>query len=149
MSKCILVDVDGTLADNSHRQHWVQTKPKNWPAFNAALEDDLPYHDIIWLVKTLHAAGCTILIVTARTGDLYDRTKKWLDEVAGLAGIYDKIYIRDAKDYRDDGIVKLELLDEIRNDGYDPFMVIDDRDRVVAAWRSAGIRCLQVQPGAF
>jgi uncharacterized HAD superfamily protein len=149
MKRVILVDVDGTLADCSHRQSFVRSKPKNWRAFNEAIHLDTPHEDIIWLVKTLHKSGCTIIICTARTADLKEKTVKWLDEVAGLKGVYTAIYMREEKDYRDDGIVKREILDQIREDGYDPYMVIDDRDRVVRAWRDAGIRCLQVADGNF
>ena len=37
----------------------------------------------------------------------------------------------------------------VRADNFDPIIAFDDRDRVVAAWRSAGIPCLQVAPGDF
>ena len=57
--------------------------------------------------------------------------------------------MRAAADFRDDSVIKLELLAQMRADGFDPVLAFDDRDRVVAAWRSAGIRCLQVADGAF
>lgn len=148
-SKVVLCDVDGTLADCSHRQGFVRTKPKNWKAFNAGIHLDKPHEDIIWLVKTLHQAGCKIIICTARTSDQKEKTMKWLDDVAGLKGVYSAIYMREEKDYRDDSIVKKEILDQIREDGHDPYMVIDDRDRVVRAWREVGLRCLQVADGNF
>jgi phosphoglycolate phosphatase-like HAD superfamily hydrolase len=149
MSKVILVDVDGTIANGDHREHYLTTKPKNWKAYKDAADLDTPYDDVIWLVKTLKKAECTILIVTARSGDQREQTRKWLDKRAGLAGVYDKMYMREAGDYRDDGIVKKEILEAIRQDGYDPFMVLDDRNRVVKMWREEGIRCLQVQEGEF
>jgi hypothetical protein len=57
--------------------------------------------------------------------------------------------MRKKGDYRDDSIVKKELLDQIRKDGYNPLLAFDDRDRVVKAWRECGIRCLQVAEGNF
>lgn len=147
--KDIIVDVDGTLANCEHRQHFLRSKPKNWKAFNAAILQDGVHHDIVWLVKTLKNANNRILICSARTDDLREKTIQWLHETAEMEGVYDKLYMRQAGDYRDDGIVKLELLEQIRNDGYDPTIVIDDRDRVVTAWRQAGLRCLQVAPGNF
>jgi hypothetical protein len=50
---------------------------------------------------------------------------------------------------REDCEVKRELLAQIRADGYNPVMVFEDRDRVVAMWREEGLRCLQVAPGNF
>lgn len=153
--RVILVDVDGTIADGSHRQHYITVTPerpkKHWAKFNELMMHDTPHHDIIWLVKTLRNAGNIILIVTAREGTDRIRadTQEWIDDVAGLRGYYDKIYHRAAKDYRQDPEVKIDLLNQIRADGYEPYMVLDDRSRVVAAWREAGLRCLQVQPGDF
>lgn len=57
--------------------------------------------------------------------------------------------MRTAGDYRDDSIVKLELYHEMCDDGYDPYMVFDDRDRVVSMWRELGVRCMQVDYGNF
>ena len=145
----IIVDIDGTLSDPEHRQHFVRSKPRNWKAFNARIFDDPVQHDIVWLVRLFRSVGCRIVICSARTDDLRSITERWLKEKAGLDGVYEKLYMRAEKDYRDDDIVKRELLDTIRADGYDPVMVLDDRDRVVKIWRESGLRCLQVQPGDF
>jgi predicted kinase len=51
--------------------------------------------------------------------------------------------MRPEKDTRVDHIVKEEMLDKIIADGYDPFLVIDDRPSVVAMWRRRGLTCLQ------
>jgi hypothetical protein len=147
MNKVILVDVDGTLADSDHREHYLETKPKNWTAYYADALKDKPYEDIVWLVKTLKDADNKILIVTARSEDYRNITEQWLREKADLEGVYDKIYMRESGDYRDDDIVKEEMLQSIRLDGYDPFMVLDDRGLVVDMWRNLGIRCLQVRDG--
>jgi phosphoglycolate phosphatase-like HAD superfamily hydrolase len=145
----ILFDIDGTLADCSHRMHWVRTKPKNWKAFNAAMAKDMPHHDIIWLAKTLYAAGNRIIISSGRGEETRDVTVNWLDNNAGLQGVYCRLYMRPLNDFRSDVIVKSEMLDQMIKDGYDPYMAFDDRDGVVAGWRSRGIRCLQVAPGDF
>ena len=147
--RTVMVDVDGTLANNEHRQHFLDVKPKDWKNFKYNAFYDPPYPDIVWLVKTLHAAGHTILIVTARTEDEREVTTQWLHEKADLEGIYTKMYMREDGDYRDDTIIKSELLDQIRKDGYDPTIVIDDRNRVVKMWRERGITCLHVRDGNF
>jgi hypothetical protein len=145
----IIVDIDGTIADCSHRAHWVRSNPKNWPAFNKGMKNDTKHDDIIWLVKTLYEAGCTILIASGRGDEDRPTTIEWLDTVAGLGGIYQKLYMRKAKDYRSDDIVKSEILDQMRQDGYNPSITIDDRNQVVSMWRERGLRCLQVAPGDF
>lgn len=52
-------------------------------------------------------------------------------------------------DHRDDAIIKIEFLQQIRDDGYEPIMAFEDRARVVAAWRVAGVPCAQVAEGQF
>lgn len=144
--KIFIFDVDGTLADCSHRQVYVQTKPKNWGAFNRTMHKDTPHMDIIWLAQNFHEQGHTIVICSGRGDDNKDVTVKWLGE-HGVK--FHGIYMRRVRDYRSDDIVKMELLEEIRKEFGEPFMVFDDRDQVVAGWRNAGVRCCQVQPGAF
>ena len=76
-------------------------------------------------------------------------TEAWLRDVAGVDGMYAKLYMRPAKDYRSDDIIKGEILDQMHEDGYDPTMAVDDRDQVVAMFRARGLRVLQVAPGDF
>lgn len=147
MTKVILVDVDGTLANSMHREHYLETKPKNWSAYYENALEDPVFEDIIWLVKLLKHCGNTILIVTARSEDRRQITEQWLNEKAGMSGVYDKIYMRDIGDYRDDDVCKKDMLDMIRKDGYDPYMVLDDRKIVVDMWRNEGLTCLQVRDG--
>lgn len=147
--ECVIFDIDGTLANCEHRIHWVRSQPKNWPAFNRAMKDDTPNWDIVWLLQSLWMAGATILIASGRNEDDRAVTEKWLNEVAMIPNKYTKLYMRASKDYRSDDIVKSEILDQMRADGYNPTMSIDDRQQVVDMWRARGIRCLQVAPGDF
>jgi hypothetical protein len=149
MNPTVIFDVDGTLSNCEHRVHWVRSRPPNWPAFNAAMHLDKPNTDIVWLLKSLHASGARILIASGRGEETRSVTEAWLDAVAGVAGLYEKLYMRAAGDRRSDVIVKSEILDQMRRDGYDPSMAVDDRIGVVKMWRDRGLRCLQVAPGEF
>ena len=64
--KIFVFDVDGTLANCGHRQHFVRNKPKNWPAFNKTMNQDTPHSDIIWLAKLFYDIGHTVLIASGR-----------------------------------------------------------------------------------
>lgn len=147
--KDIIFDIDGTLSNLSHREHYVKIKPRNWAAFNELILNDSVHEDIVWLLKLLKQNGNRIIICTARTDDLKEKTVYWLNEIAKLKNCYDAIYMRKAGDHRDDNIIKKELLDQIRNDGYNPTIVFDDRDKVVKMWRDNGLRTLQVNYGDF
>ena len=63
--------------------------------------------------------------------------------------IFEQIYMRSDNDYRPDTVLKRELLDKMRANGYDPKMVFDDRTSVVQMWRDAGLKAVQVAPGDF
>lgn len=144
-TQTVIFDVDGTLADNSHRQVWVRVKPYNWKAYNANMHLDKPIENIVNLTNILKE-HYTVIVVTARSEDEREVTLEWLKN----HGVhYEEIYFRAAKDYRDDTIVKSEILDKIVEAGHKPVMVFDDRNKVVNMWRERGIQCLQVAPGDF
>jgi hypothetical protein len=142
----IIMDIDGTLADLTHRRHFVATKPKNWPAFDKGIPDDTPHEDIIYLNNLLFRAGHQIIISSGRSDRQRVQTEDWLTKY-GVC--YQAIYMRRDGDYRSDDIVKEEMLEQMIKDGWDPKMAFDDRQRVVDMWRRRGIRCLQVAPGDF
>jgi len=146
-TKDIVFDIDGTLANLNHRLHYMKDRPKNWKGFHKGIREDSVYEDVVWLLKMFQASGCRIVIATGRSERQKEDTVWWLENVAKIT--FDAIYMREKNDYRDDGIVKKEMLDQMRLDGYDPFMVFDDRNSVVAAWRVCGVRCMQVAPGDF
>ncbi|WP_337588678.1 hypothetical protein [Nitrincola nitratireducens] len=48
-----------------------------------------------------------------------------------------------------DEVVKAELLEDMKVAGFEPWLVLDDRDAVVAQWRALGLTCLQCAEGNF
>lgn len=146
MTKVIVFDIDGTLANIDHRTHWIRTKPKNWKAFFAAMDRDTVNEDIAWMLKNFRDLGHKIIICTGRNMDEYEITKTWLED-NDLH--YHAIYMRPAKDNRMDAIVKTELLAVIREEHGEPFLWIDDRRQVVDAIRDQGVRVLQVCAGDY
>lgn len=148
MKKIIVYDVDGTLANNNHRNHWVATKPKNWKAFFAAQDQDVPYEDIVWTLRQHFDGGHEVLLATGRGEEYRDVTVNWfVTHNIPFHGLY----MRPAKDNRADDIIKIELLQKIRADyaPHDVFLWYDDRNRVVDALRQNGVRVLHVAPGDF
>lgn len=146
MRGVLFCDIDGTVADLTHRRVHVENKPKNWPAFEKGIPHDTPIQTIIDVVRTLHDSGWTIVMCTGRGAQHKDITVAWLEQ-HGVP--FHAIYTRAFKDYRADNIVKAELLEQARGEGYDPDVVFDDRDQVVRMWRDAGVPCVQVAEGDF
>lgn len=142
----IIFDVDGTLMNIEHRTHLVRNKPKNWDEFFRQIVNDTPNHDIVEMAITLKNAGNRIIISSGR----YEREREITARQLYDAGVnFDKMYLRANRDSRKDSIVKIEMLAQMREDGFNPTMAFDDRDQVVMAWRAAGLRCFQVSEGNF
>jgi len=144
----IICDIDGTVADCSHRLHWIRSKPKNWKAFFAGAMDDKPILEMIVTINALKNEN-RIIFCTGRSESNRNVTSDWLATYVGEWTKLCPIYMREDGDYRHDDIVKEELLVKIRKAGYEPTLAFDDRDRVVAMWRRNHIRCFQVADGNF
>ena len=146
LHKAIIVDLDGTLCDVEHRVHHVRSKPKNWSAFNQAMDQDQPYFWCLELIAAMKARDYKIYFVTGRDENFREMTEAWL---ARHHVEYDQLYMRAAMDFREDSevkeeiyLAKIELVAQI-------LFVVDDRKSVVERWRKLGLTCLQCAPGDF
>ena len=143
----VVFDIDGTVADNHHRIHHVKSSPKNWPAYDAGIPDDIAIWPMAETFRALRLTGYDIIFVTGRSERSRKATVKWLDE-NDLHNSLSKIYMRPDGDYRPDDIVKCELLDQIIKEyGFKPDIWFDDRPRVVRAIRARGVFVVDVYQG--
>jgi hypothetical protein len=111
------------------------------------MKDDSIIEPIQKLLATVsYDSGVSIVLCSGRPDTYRQDTEEWLDRHKIKRGA---LYMRKGGDYRDDSIVKAELLERIRRDGWNPMLVIDDRQRVVDMWRENGLMCLQCAPGNF
>lgn len=143
---CYIFDIDGTLADLSHRLPHIQKEPKDWDAFFGAVADDAPIPHIIRLAIDIALAGVAIVYISGRSDQCRNETEAWLWRHALPRG---EVYMRKAGDHRPDHQVKVELLAKLQTQGYRPVMAFDDRNSVVKMWRELGIPCAQVAEGDF
>lgn len=141
----VVFDIDGTIADIEHRRHFVQKPNRDWRSFERNIYNDKPKEAVVRLLRMLHPTNRIVLSSGRHEGQRFG-TESWLQNHHIP---WDNLYMRKEKDYRADNIVKLELLAQMNADGYDPWIVFDDRDQVVKMWRDAGYTCCQVAPGDF
>ena len=94
----------------------------------------------------LQKAGHRIIIATGRNRSQRAITLKQLF-ANGL--VFEQIYMRSDNDYRQDYVLKKELLQKMRANGFNPKMVFDDRSSVIQMWRDEGLKAIQVAPGDF
>jgi phosphoglycolate phosphatase-like HAD superfamily hydrolase len=144
---CYIFDIDGTLADNSHRAHHLLKAPKDWDAYHALAHLDTVFTHIKKMMAHLknHAK---VVFCTGRHDGQRGLTEEWIFTNCGMFA-QEVLYMRKEGDHRPDHVIKLELLAQIRTDGYEPIMVFDDRNSVVQMWRDNGIPCAQVAIGDF
>lgn len=143
--KCYIFDIDGTLADLSHRLHFIKSDPKDWRSFFAAVQDDAPIPHMIDVCQGL-SRRAPIVFVSGRSDECRDATERWLQKHVGTAGM---LFMRKEGDHRPDHQVKVELLADLRAHEYNPVMAFDDRNAVVKMWRELGVPCAQVADGDF
>ncbi|MCE9564634.1 MAG: AAA family ATPase [Planctomycetes bacterium] len=140
MAKAVIFDIDGTLADATHRLHHIQNGSRNWDAFFAEAANDPVIEPVRDLVQLFDNQDYQIILVSGRTDKIRGLTEAWLDQHSIP---YHELYMRAESDYRQDFLVKSELLDGILAKGHQIHCVIDDRPSVVAMWRERGLTCLQ------
>ncbi len=143
--KIIAFDLDGTLANVDHRVHFVRSSKPDWEAFNRACVNDTPN---AWAVKLINelapSYGVRLMIVSARSKTVEAETRDWLNNhvEAFVNGDVELEMLREVGDSTEDVELKMRWLKSVG--GKDALlMAIDDRQKVVDAWRAAGVTCLQ------
>ena len=146
---CVIVDLDGTLADATHRTKRDKEGKLNWAVFKAPhrIADD-KLHDVVGEVVKLLRTKWPIIYVSGRNDDCYDVTKKWLQK-HDLWQAPELLVMRRTGDSRHDYEVKKEILDQLIAEDWKPVLSLDDRTNVVKMWRDNGIPCFQVAEGDF
>jgi uncharacterized HAD superfamily protein len=147
MTKIVIVDIDGTLADCEHRRAFASKEKFDWYTF---LREDLIKQDKVIepvkeIVNNFYFDDYEIILVSGREDIFRTITEEWLS-INRIK--YSKLFMRKEKDYRPDTVIKKEIFDNELKDK-DVFCVIDDRNCVVKMWRELGLLCLQVADGNF
>lgn len=139
----VVFDLDGTLALNEHRAHFLEQEKKDWRAFYAACDGDLPNWPIIRTLHILDTGKHDVAIWSGRSDEVEDKTRAWLSGY-GMGNI--PLRMRQARDHQPDTKLKESWL---LAEAVKPDLIFDDRASVVAMWRSHGIVCAQVAEGNF
>ena len=137
LPKCIVVDIDGTVAINQGRSPYDLTK----------VSEDKSNDPLVDLLRVL-SGSIDIIFFSGREGTKQCRedTAKWINDNINIPY---QLYMRKEKDYRPDEVIKEELYNEIVKDNYYCIAIFDDRDRVIKKWREMGLLACQVYYGDF
>lgn len=153
MFDAIIVDIDGTVADVSHRRHHVMHGKKEWGKFFEKMGDDLPIYPVIAVIESLVKSNSDykFFIFTGRPEENREITERWLAyhcpvlwDMVGSSGLF----MRPVGNFLPDVEVKVTMLNVIE-ERHKVIATFDDRQSVVDMWRARGITCFQCAPGDF
>jgi len=142
----IICDMDNTLSNADHREHFLQGEKKNWRGFFEAMDKDPLNGWCRRLITTIQSDGIDLIICSGRPDDYRMKTSKWLTEHQITP---DQLFMRARGDFRRDDITKEVILDFEILTRNTVLFAVDDRDQVVKMLRKRGIVCLQCREGAF
>lgn len=133
-----IIDLDGTLYDNSHRQHLIPTDRSStaeWRAFNNACANDKVRHPVRRLVQTLINAGEHVIFLTGRGASAYIPSAKQLDR--DFVGGPHPLLMRPMDDHRPAWQFKVDALLGLRQ-AYPGchLLAIEDDDNCVQSMRN-------------
>jgi predicted kinase len=142
---CIIVDIDGTIARMNGRG------PFDWHRVG----EDVPHEQVLHVIDCYRqgydpAFGwnvpLTTIVMSGRDASCREQTEKWLSD---LGFKHHHLLMRRVGDSRKDTIVKEEIYRMCVEGVYNVRAVFDDRNSVVATWRSLGLPVFQVAEGDF
>ncbi|MFF9349132.1 hypothetical protein [Streptomyces sp. NPDC014734] len=126
-------DVDGTLADTGHRQHFLAGARRDWNGFFSAATDDPPLPEGVSLVLS-SAEECEIRYLTGRPERCRRDTLAWLAEQGLPEG---RLYMRRNDDRRPARHTKLDILRRLGRER-EVRVLVDDDELVCDAAERAG-----------
>jgi len=142
-SPCVIVDIDGVLADGAHRQHLVRAK--RWREFFDAAHGDAPIAETAVLLRLLDA-DLVVVLLTGRPVRTREPTVTWLAEHGYR---WDLLVMKEDDDFRRATNAKREAVEALRKAGFTPVLALDDEPGNVDMYRVEGIPCLYIHSGYY
>lgn len=164
----IVCDIDGTLADISHRLRHVKHPSdcglcalsptsecgfkKDWNSFFDAVYEDAVRWDVVEKLLNALKEGDSFVLVSGRPERCRKDTERWLidkiytDPRWGGNDMHATLIMRQNHDKRLDSEVKKDIYEKYLKH-YGVSLVIDDRPRVIEVWKALGLNVLDVGNG--
>ena len=135
----ILSDIDGTVSNNLHRQHFLNNK-KDWKNFFINSKDDKPILPIIEKINSFQKKYFEIIFISGRPEEYRQITETWLRKYFNFEF---EILMRPEKDKRDNVEVKKYLFNFHLKDREIKLVFENDED-LCSLWRSKGLEVFKV-----
>lgn len=130
---CVIMDIDGTLADMKGVRG-----PFEWDKVHL----DAPIKFVVDYAKWIyHDTAHDLILFSGRDGSCRQRTHQWL-ELQGVS--HNGLFMRAAGSTINDSIVKERLFMDHVEPRYEVNHIVDDRKQVCVHWESMGFRVMNV-----
>lgn len=137
--KLVVFDIDGTIADNSHRQHFLEGTP-DWHSFFINCVHDTPIRSTLDLLELyLKDPSSRVELWTGRPEWCRKLTTKWLYDNNVSIEHVDDIKMRPNTDFKPNWKIKQGWAFDDK-----PFIAFDDDQTVVDMFADDGVACLKV-----
>lgn len=133
-------DLDGTLADTAHRQHFLEGARRDWAGFFAAAADDPPLAEGVRLALS-SAVECEVTYLTGRPERCRKDTVAWLARHGLPEG---RLRMRRNDDRRPARRTKLEILERLGRER-EVRVLVDDDELVCDAAELAGFTVVRAR----
>lgn len=142
-SMIALFDIDHTLSDSFVRDHMINNV--SWDEYHSNSAYDEPIRLMADLANSLYFSGWTNIGLTTRPEKWRSLTMRWLHKHDIML---EDLLMRPNDDLRPTSILKLDLVRK-RFPHWEPdkFILFDDREEVIKAFRQAGYNALHVHAG--
>ena len=151
----VVFDLDGTLADVTHRLHYIRPNPpidpvtgkkvkRRFDLFHHACVDDGVVEPVAYLYRQFVAnPDVTVIVLSGRDAATLDKTKQWF--VDNDLPMPDDMILKNGDQHARDVDQKRAIADQLeRRYGRKIDMVFEDRQRVVAMWKERGTFVMDV-----
>lgn len=147
--KAVICDIDGTIADCSHRRSFDMNGKLDKIIFydkNNILWDR-PKIEILDIIKGLRLLGYHILFISARREEYRAVTLKWLKDACeiNIDDPFIKLFLKKNDDSQPDHVVKEEIILPLLEE-YNIMQAFDDRKGIInRLWERFGICAMLVR----
>lgn len=142
-AKAVLFDLDGTLINVNSIAHLIG----DWDAFAEASVTCPPAEAMCDFARQMQRIG-EMIIVTGKSEAYRHRVIDWL----AMQGIMpDLLLMRPLLNSESDITLKIRMVEIAMGADWSAqvLFAVEDRDKMVEAWRAAGITCLQCAPSLY
>ncbi len=141
----VVFDIDGVLSDAAGRQHFIEQGRRNWSAFFEACGEDPVISEIQRLLELLREELAVVLL-TGRPLRVRPQTLAWLKRYRLR---WDLLVMRDRGDYSQVTDFKREVVDQLRAEGLDLLLAVEDDPSNHAMFVDEGVPSLYIHSGYY